>query len=77
MIKDKDKLHLGDCTCVIRNKYTGEERLAEGTVARVPYKKNASKEAKQKYGKNMVYVIYRNSEDIVGFYQEKRKPHRS
>lgn len=69
MITDKDKLRLGNCTCVVRDKHTGRERLADGSVARVPYNKNASKEVKQKYGKNLVYVIYRDYEDIVGYYQ--------
>ncbi len=73
MIKDKDKLHLGDCTCVIRNKDTGKTRLANGSVARIPYTKYATKEDRKKYGKNLVYVIYYNSEDVIGYYQPNKK----
>lgn len=69
MITDIDKLLPGNCICVIRNKHTGKERLAEGSVSPVPYTKNASKEVKKKYGKNLVYVIYRDYEFIVGYYQ--------
>ena len=71
-IKDKDKLRLGDCTCVVRDKYSGKERLANGSVARVPYNKTATKETKQKYGKNLVYVIHRSGEEVVGYYQNKK-----
>lgn len=67
--KNIDRLRLGDVTCVIRDKITGKERTAEGTVARVPYKKDASAEVRKKYGKNLVYVIYRDTEDIVQYRQ--------
>ncbi|MBQ8430588.1 MAG: hypothetical protein IJX26_01420 [Clostridia bacterium] len=69
IIKDKDKLKSGDVICVIRNKYNGLIRCAEGSVSPVPYKKNATKETKQKYGKNFVYVLYRDYEEIIGYYQ--------
>ena len=46
--KNIDRLRLGDVTCVIRDKITGKERTAEGTVARVPYKKDASAEVRKK-----------------------------
>ena len=68
-IKFLDELKPGPCLCLIRNRYTGEDRVVKGEVSPVPYKKNATKETKQKYGKNLVYVIYRNYEDIVGYYQ--------
>ena len=67
--EDKDKLKVGDCMCVIRNKYTGWERVAYGSVVKTPYKKNASQEAKKKYGKNLVYVVYSNNEDIIRYCQ--------
>ena len=70
MILNADDLKLGDCICVIRNKYTKEERLAKGSVALVPYKKSASKTLRQKYGKHLVYVIHRDYEEIVGYFQD-------
>lgn len=69
MVKDIDKLKLGDVTCVIRNKCDGSIRYAKGSVSLVPYKKGAKKELKQKYGKNLVYVLYRNYEEIIGYIQ--------
>lgn len=69
LITDKDKLKVGDCTVVIRHKYSGVIRYADGSVSLVPYKKGASKELKKKYGKNLVYVIYRNYEEIIGYIQ--------
>lgn len=69
MIKDADKLKLGEVTCVIRNKYTGVVRYAKGSVSLVPYKKGATKELKQRYGKNLVYVLYRDYEEIIGYLQ--------
>lgn len=69
-IKDKDKLRTGDCVCLIRDKYTGKERVADGSVAKVPYKPNASAETKKRFGKNLVYVIHSDSEEVVGFRQK-------
>lgn len=68
--KNIDRLRLGETTCVIRDKNTGKERLAEGTVVRVPYKPTATAEDRKKYGKNMVYVIYRDDEEIVSYRQK-------
>lgn len=68
LIKDKDVLSVGDCIVVIQNKYSGDVRFADGSVSRVPYK-TASAEKRKPYGKNLVYVIYRNSERILGYYQ--------
>lgn len=68
--KNVDRLRLGDTTCVIRDKITGKERLAEGSVVRVPYKPTATAKDKKKYGKNMVYVIYRDNEEIVSYRQK-------
>ena len=73
IITDKDRLKVGDCTCVVKDKYTGYIRLAKGGVDRVPYKKNASMESKKKYGKNIVYVIHRPHEQIIGYYQTKKQ----
>ena len=70
MITNQDDLKLGECVCVIRNKFTGKERLVKGSVDRVPYKKNASADSRKKYGKNLVYVIYYSNEEVVGFYQD-------
>lgn len=67
--KDSDDLNLGNCVCVLRNRYTNVIRLANGSVENVPYKKDASLEIRKKYGKHMVYVIYYQFEDIVGYYQ--------
>lgn len=68
--KNVDRLRLGDTTCVIRDKITGKERLAEGSVVRVPYRPTATVEDRKKYGKNMVYVIYRDNEEIVSYRQK-------
>ena len=69
MITDADKLKAGDCIVVIKNKYSGAIRYADGSVSLVPYKKGASKELKKKYGRNLVYVIYCNYEEIIGYIQ--------
>lgn len=68
-IKDKDKLKEGACICVVKNKNTGAIRFLEGSVAPVPYEKGASKECRQKYGKNLVYFIHYYSDIVVGYYQ--------
>lgn len=68
-VKDKDKLRVGDCTCVIRNKHSGSIRYAKGSVSLIPYNKEATKKLKQKHGKNLVYVLYRDYEEIKGYYQ--------
>lgn len=73
---ERDKLMLGNCSCLIRNKYTGRERLADGFVALMPYKNNVSKETKKKYGKNLVYVIHRSDEEVVGYYQSKNSSYK-
>ena len=69
LIKDCNDLKLCNCICCIKDRYTGKMRYAEGSVAKIPYTKEATPEDKAKYGKNMVYVLYRDSEDIVGYYQ--------
>ena len=72
LITDKNKLKLGDCTCVVRDKYTGKTRLAEGSVAKFPYKKTATKETRKKYGKHLIYVIHGSGEEVVGYYQDSK-----
>lgn len=72
LIKDCDDLKLGNCVCCIKDKYTGKMRYAQGSVVPIPYAEHATSEDKAKYGKNMVYVIYRDNEDIVGYYQNSK-----
>lgn len=69
LIKDMNYLKPGNCVCVIKNKNNGTVRYSSGSVARLPYSKTATPEIKKKYGKNIVYTIYRDNEDIVGYYQ--------
>ena len=65
LIKDSNKLKLGNCLCVIQDKYTGNVRYSSGAVEKHPYLKNKNEK--------IVYVLHRNNERIVGYYQNKFK----
>ena len=69
IVKNCDDLKPGNCVCCIKDKRTGNMRYAEGSVVQIPYTKDATPEIKARYGNNMVYVIYRDYEDVVGYYQ--------
>ena len=57
MFYNADDLSVGDCMCLIQNKNTGKVRLGKGSVALIPYAKNATSEVKSKYGKSCLCYL--------------------
>lgn len=55
LVKDIDKMPLGDCIAVIKNKYTNTLRYANCSICRL------------KSGTRVAYVIYSYDENIVGY----------
>lgn len=68
--KNADRLKLGDCVCVVKNKNTGRIREIRGSVSRVPYNSKATADTKRKFGKNMVYFIHYASDELVCYRQK-------
>lgn len=73
VIRDSDELKTGNCVVCIKNRNTGSMRYSSGAVIPIPYTKDATAENKAQFGKNLVFVIYGNDEDIVGYYQNRSK----
>jgi len=68
--KKADDLRLGKVVCVLKNRNTGRIREVEGSVARVPYNSKATKETKRKFGKNLVYFMHYDSDELVCYRQK-------